>query len=273
MKFAVVAKPDDAKSLNVSESVISYLEDNGYDYEVEWNLASSMGTIGTPLDQIDVNVIVVVGGDGTILLTLQKSRGKILGINTGLLGFLTEVSMDKWKYALEKTINGDYIIDRRMKLSVKVDNNGLPEATNEAVIHTSEISKMRHFKILAEGETIDIMRADGIIVATPTGSTCYAMSAGGPIIDPRVSGILIVPIAPFKISARAFVLDAECRTEIELSDEKKSIIVIDGQYTSELEGDERIVFKKSEMYAEFIRFGKHYFYDNFRQKIMKMEGC
>jgi NAD+ kinase len=126
---------------------------------------------------------------------------------------------------------------------------------------------MRHYQIFLSGQLVDDVRADGIIVATPTGSTCYAMSAGGPILDPSVNAFVIVPLAPFKLSARAVVVPSDKRISISLMDDKPSKLVLDGQYEETVGHGDRIELTASERPARFIRFSPD-FYAHIRRKLM-----
>jgi NAD+ kinase len=126
---------------------------------------------------------------------------------------------------------------------------------------------MRHYRVLLSGQKVDDVRADGIIVATPTGSTCYAMSAGGPIVDPGTKGFVIVPLAPFKMSSRAVVVPSNRRLSVCLVDGKPSKLVLDGQVEEGLPPGTTVEFSASERPAEFIRFRSD-FYENLRQKLL-----
>ena len=253
MNYAVMANPECEPCLKLAAEVAK--KKNAL---MEERTAHRLGRSGTRLEDIDVDVIITIGGDGTILLALQRARGKILGVNMGLLGFLTEAEPeDIWK-AIDRVENGDYIIDRRMKLAVYLNESKLYDCVNEAVVHTSEIAKLRSYRIKYGKEVVDEVRADGIIISTPTGSTSYAMSAGGPVLHPSIEAFVVVPIAPFRYTARVFVLPAE-EIEIESMDKKRNLLVLDGQYYKEMKAGDTIKIAKSENYAEFIRFESSFF--------------
>src|SRR5207302_11438515 len=135
------------------------------------------------------DLMLAIGGDGTILRALQLSDAKVLGINSGSLGFLAEVNTDDVEGALDRVARGDYRLEERMRLKVTVDGERLFDCTHEAGVHTAQIAKIRHFEIRLNDQMVERVRADGIIVATPTGSTSYSMSAGGPIVDPHLDAI------------------------------------------------------------------------------------
>jgi NAD+ kinase len=239
----------------------------GQDYVIEKRAADALGKKGVLLPNMDADVIITIGGDGTILRTLQGTDSPILGINAGVLGFLTEVQPDEAKTAVKKVLSGKYRIEERLKLRTSMDGKRLEDATNEAVIHTAAIAKMRHFAISVDGTPATEMRADGLIVATPTGSTCYAMSVGSSIIDPRVEALVIAPIAPFRLSARPFVVPARSKISVSIKEPRECIMVIDGQCEFEMSGSEKLVFTESDKKARFVSF-KDDFYRNLEEKLV-----
>ncbi|HEX9907306.1 MAG TPA: NAD(+)/NADH kinase [Thermoplasmata archaeon] len=239
----------------------------GHDFVIESKTAQALGRKGVLLPNMDADVIVTVGGDGTILRTLQGTDKPILGVNAGVLGFLTEVQPDEVKWAVKRLLKGDYRIEERLKLKTIMNGRRLEDATNEAVIHTAHIAKMRHFAISVDETPATEMRADGLIVATPTGSTCYAMSVGSSIIDPRVDALVIAPIAPFRLAARPFVVPAKSKIEVTISEPRECIMVIDGQCEFKMDGTEKLLFTSSNKKARFVSF-KDDFYRNLEEKLM-----
>src|SRR5256712_4391205 len=169
-----------------------------------------------PLAHMKADVVLAIGGDGTILRALQLSDAKVLGINSGSLGFLAEVYAEEIDEYLDRIVRGDYKVEERMRLKVTVDGERMFDCTNEAVVHTAHVAKIRHFDIRLGDEMVERVRADGMIVATPTGSTSYSMSAGGPIVDPHVDAIIVTAIAPFKPASRPHAeerrVGKECRS-------------------------------------------------------------
>ncbi len=248
MRYGLVANPEKEECVRFAKSVVDKLSP-----AIEQQTAHALNMKGVPLEDMDVDIIITVGGDGTILLALQRAKGKILGVNMGLLGFLTEISPEQLDEAIEKIENGDYSIDRRMRIKVMLNGQRLYDCTNEVVVHTAEIAKLRSYSIYYEGELLDEFRADGLIVATPTGSTSYALSAGGPILHPYLEGMVLTPIAPFKKYPMSFVLPTG-KIDIRLKDGKSNLLVLDGQYSVKIEKNDVVEIEKSESYAEFIRF-------------------
>ncbi|MEM4728423.1 MAG: NAD(+)/NADH kinase [Thermoplasmata archaeon] len=268
MDFGIVAKPGLPRAMEASRRVLNFLRGRrGVGrVQVEASLARGLRTEGVPLQRMRADVIVTIGGDGTVLKALQEARGRVFAVNAGVLGFLTEVPIDGVIPGLKRILRGEYIVERRLRLRTDLDGRRLPDSTNEAVVHTSATSKMRHYRIFLSDQLVDDVRADGVIVATPTGSTCYAMSAGGPILDPSVAAFVIVPLAPFKLSSRAFVVPSDRRISVALMDDKPSTLVLDGQHETPLPPGSRVEFSASESPAEFIRFAPD-FYARLREKL------
>ena len=209
----------------------------------------------TATNKMIIGSLETIGGDGTILRTLQKCNVNIFGINAGVLGFLTEVKEDQALEGLKRILDKDFVIDERTRLKTMVNNKILFDAVNEAVIHTAHIAKMRNYEILVDDFVAATIRADGIIIATPTGSTSYAMSAGGPILDPRVEAFVIIPIAPFKLSARPMVIPIDSKVTIKhLEPKRTSLLVLDGQFEYKINTDDKLKFTRSDSPAKFIKF-------------------
>jgi NAD+ kinase len=249
----------------VARKVLEALK--GQNYVIESGSAKALGRKGVLLQNMAADVIITIGGDGTILRTLQGTDSPILGVNAGVLGFLTEIQASEVKRAVKKIIAGQYRIEERLKLKTVMDGKRLEDATNEAVIHTAQVAKMRHFGISVDGTPATQMRADGLIVATPTGSTCYAMSVGSAIVDPRVEALVIAPIAPFRLAARPFVVPARSKITVTVMDPRECIMVIDGQCELKMDGSEKLEFTASNKKARFVSF-ENDFYRNLEEKLV-----
>ncbi len=239
----------------------------GSDYVMESRTAEALGMEGIPLSSMRVTALITIGGDGTILRTLQACDAPVMGVNAGVLGFLTEIPANEIKAAVKNLLAGKYHIDERLKLKTTMNGKRLEDATNEAVVHTAHIAKMRHFEISIDGTPATEVRADGLIVATPTGSTSYAMSVGSSIIDPRVEAFVIAPIAPFRLAARPLVVAAKSKITVTIMEPRECTMVIDGQCEFKIRGDERLVFTASEKKARFISF-KDDFYRTLEEKLI-----
>ncbi|MBN1455574.1 MAG: NAD(+)/NADH kinase [Methanomicrobia archaeon] len=248
-----------SEDLAVVLQLVAALEDQ-ISIVLDETTAAKLQREGTRIADMDVDLLVCVGGDGTILRALHavKSTTPVLGINTGAIGFLAEVQPEASVTTLTSLLQG-FEVGPRERLAVHIAGKAetMPYAMNEVVAITSRPGKLLHFAILIDNEELERLRADGVIFATPTGSTAYAMSAGGPIVDPGVNAAIIVPIAPFKLSARPTVVDIESKISFQLLEEKAAELVIDGQYYRAIRKEERITITRGEP-AFFVKLGdKH----------------
>lgn len=267
MRFGVTANPQSARAVKAVRKVIDVLREE-HRVLIEEDLAEVLGEKGSRLDAMNIDFLVTVGGDGTILRALQKGDFNILGVNISRVGFLTEVPFDDLDQALSGIADGKFEIDERIKLKVQVGGKRLADCTNEAVIHTASLAKVRRFKVTIDGEVLSQVEGDGIIVATPTGSTAYSMSAGGPLLDPRVKAFVVTPLAPFRRSLRPTVVPAEGKVEVELVGGGGCVMVLDGQEEVALKGQEAVRFTISEKRARFVRFSRA-FYSRVQEKLME----
>ena len=304
-KVGIVSRIDQDRPILFSAKIIEYLLTNGREVVIEKRLAKKLQkmkknpdldkiiektkkhypAIAHFLDDIDFEIdykqlsrgiydfncdmAVVIGGDGTLLRAQSKMKDEtpIFGINMGTVGFLTEIeAIDTFK-ALDEVFKGDYYKEKRTKLVVSHENHHY-SAMNEVVIKTDKPAKMLHFQIKVDGEIIEEVRADGLIISTPSGSTAYAMSAGGPIVDPKVEGFIIIPICPYKLGARPFVVSDNSEITVKLLKKGKSaVFVMDGQTNDEAEYEEEIVLKKSDKNVYLIRTSTKYFYKKVKEKL------
>jgi NAD+ kinase len=272
MKFGIVANVTNPKAVKLANRVIDVLKPE-VEIVIEQELGKKIGIKGIKtvtidkFDKLKVDILVTLGGDGTILRALQQCNANIFGINAGVLGFLTEVHEEQAIEGLTRILDKDYVIDERARLKTIVNKKRLFDATNEAVIHTAHIAKMGHYEVLVDDVVAESIRADGIIIATPTGSTSYAMSAGGPILDPRVEAFIIVPIAPFKLSARPMVIPIDSSVSIQLlTPNRPSLLVLDGQQEYKIKTNDKVTFSRSESPARFIKFEPD-FYKRIEEKL------
>ena len=215
------------------------------------------------------DMAIILGGDGTLLRTQTKMTEEIpiFGINLGTVGFLTEIEVNETFDSLKKILKGEYYLEKRTKLVVSHENHHY-SALNEVVVMTDEPSKMLHFQVQVDGEIIEEFRADGLIISTPSGSTAYSMSAGGPIVDPNVGGFIIIPICPYKLGVRPFIVSDESEIIVKLLKKgKTAVFVMDGQINEEAEYQEEIRFKKSDKHVYFIRNSNKCFYKKVKDKL------
>jgi len=270
MKWGLVCNYHVKKACSLANDIYDFIKEYGEVFTEE-KFSEGRKIKGYSLDDINKNadIVITVGGDGTILRALEKIEKPIFAINSGGMGFLSEVESKYSKEGLERVIAGEYNIEERSKLKVIVDDKRLPDAANEVTVQTSRIAKMIYLQILVENELLETFGADGVIVATPTGSTSYSLSAGGPILDPSVEAMVIAPLAPFKLAARPWVVPLDKKIGVKLLYKSKgSKIVIDGESPLDVTPESNIMITGSEKKAHFIRFGES-FYQMVRLKLVR----
>lgn len=252
MKIGIVSRLDRKDALELAKLAIDFLAGRAVKLEFESSLAAKLGLRGVALENFKADLVLVIGGDGTILRTLQKCSKPVLGVKVGAVGFLAEAEPAQLFKALEKVLAGRYRIEARIKLKTVLNKELLPDATNEVVLHTARVAKICQFKIKFNS-TSQELTGDGLIVATPTGSTSYALSVGSPILDQKVKAFVLAPIAPFRFATRPLVVATESKIEVSLSKGKEWVLVIDGQYERKLKEKDRVKLGLAERAAQFVR--------------------
>ena len=247
-----------------AERTISALK--GCDLTLDEESAKVFGMKGTPLDEMDVDIMITIGGDGTILRTLMNNDAPLIGINAGGVGFLAEIDVGDIEVGMEKLRKGEYVVEECFKIGSWYNGEYLARAVNEVVVHTDTIAKIRHYRVYVNDKLMTEVRADGIIVSTPTGSTCYAMSLGAPLIDTRVNAFVVVPMAAYKFASRPFVVPADSKVTVEVVMDTGCVIVVDGQKEYAMAGKTRVDISKSGT-VRFIRFDTD-FYSKVRKKLV-----
>lgn len=224
----------------------------------------------------DLGLVVSLGGDGTMLrsVDLVADRGvPVLGINLGRLGYLTEVEPGGLRMALKRYLAGSYNIEQRMRLDVTIDApsgagaaSGTFSALNEAVVGKTPAGQVVRLRVSIDGESLLTYYADGIIVATPTGSTAYAWSAGGPIMAPTHEALLLTPVAPHTIFDRSLVLDPRSVIRLEVVGDRCASVSVDGANLGQLEEGDAVVCTAANRPARLVTFGPRNFIDILKRK-------
>jgi NAD+ kinase len=221
------------------------------------------------------DMIVVIGGDGTMLRsgTMAAPHGvPVLGVNMGRLGFLPEVQPGEWKGAFARILVGDYWIEERMMLHVEhhrgAEMQGSYEVLNEAVVNRGGVARPVRLRALIDGDELTTYVADGLIVATATGSTAYALAVGGPILPPELKDMLIIPISPHLCLDRAVVLSNGSTLEITVRTDHEAVLNADGCVSIPLEDKDRVCVTGSKYVTRFVRVQDPvYFYRNLTSRI------
>ncbi|HJJ54704.1 MAG TPA: NAD(+)/NADH kinase [Methanocorpusculum sp.] len=268
MKICIVSKVDVKEPIELAQSIGWELSNLGHEVVYEDSIASELGYDGVSLADLKADLVFVIGGDGSVLraVRLMKKQIPVLGINQGQVGFLTDLERDKVQECLS-ALKPPLVLDSRMRIAVSCEGRDLGCALNEAVIVTSRPSKMLSFTVYADDVPVDTFRADGLIVSTPTGSTAYAMSVGGPIVDPKVETILLAPIAPYLLSSRPILLSGSSTVRIEMTSQNKSAVLsLDGKDQYDIGERASIIIRKAETPALFVDIGRT-FYEKVEQKL------
>jgi len=234
--------------------------------------ALGLPELGSDADPNSADLAVALGGDGTVLRTVQLVDGvPILSVNVGLLGYLTEVEPPGLTEALEQWLAGEFRIEGRMLLEIAVERAAAvaPEryrALNEAVIEKREAGHMVRLLMSIGGVPFITYATDGLIVATPTGSTAYSLSARGPIVSPQHRAILLTPVSPHMLFDRALVLDPEETVTVEVLGHRPADLSVDGRRVAGLTEGDRIICRPDVEVARFVRFGTHRFHQILKTK-------
>ena len=216
-----------------------------------------------------IDVGIVIGGDGTMLhvtRALAEFDLPVIGINLGRLGFLTDIPIDKMEEKIDEILRGEYIIEERTMLSAKIfHQDGILvdcTALNDIVLTKGDTGKMIEFEAKVNGESVGRTRGDGVIIATPTGSTAYALSAGGPILHPLLPAVVFAPMCPHTLGQRPLILDDQSQIEIELVDLAGAAanFFVDGLRALSLSGNENILIQRATKVGRMVRVKNHNHY-------------
>lgn len=289
MKALILPNYGKALTHDCTQAIASALEQSGCEVIMQplcWDCAgadaqSDRLTAGKLSDGCDV--LIAVGGDGTMMHAAKfaAEAGKpILGVNTGRLGFMAGLEAAE-PGLVTRLVSGEYTTEQRMLLDVEVLRGGevirLDHAINEAVVSRGALSKIITIKVHHNGRQAMELRADGIIVSTPTGSTAYALSAGGPVIDPSLKCIEVTPVCPHSLMDRAIIFDSQSELVIEADRRREDYITlpddrinlaVDGERTCELQPGDRIRIRRSSLSAQFIIIKKQSFANLLMQKFI-----
>ncbi len=273
MKIGIVSRTDKEEAIELDRNIVKYLLANHVEIELDTSLANELeeySDLETPIEDMTSDIVLCVGGDGTVLNAqhvLSPKKIPILSINMGTVGFLTEVDPEDIFECLDKLLSYDFFIEERLQLDVLCNDEWIT-VLNELVIMTSQPAKMLNLRVSVDEEVVDEVRADGLIVSTPSGSTAYSMSAGGPIVDPRVDAAIIIPICPFKLNTRPKIVPAESTITVKfLKEGKQAIGVLDGVSRENFNYMDEVKIKKSDNAAYFVRFKKN-FYNSVNNKLI-----
>jgi len=283
-RIGIVLKPHQHDALKTICDLTQWLSDRGIEVvggpEIERERVEHQ--TGCPVKEVPteklaavVDLILVLGGDGTMIATarmIEDLEVPVLGINYGGLGYLTEFRIEELYSALESILEGNYRLDKRVMLRTlhqrgdEVVNSN--RVLNDVVINKSALARIIEIDAYLNDQFVNSFRADGLIVSTPTGSTAYNLSAGGPVMFPSMNAILITPICPFTLSNRPIVVPDDAVIELRLkTDQEEVALTLDGQVGFPLKIGDRVVIQKSETTFNLIQPSNRNYFDVLRDKL------
>lgn len=276
--IAIFAKMHDPRCQGVAGELFSWLQQRGCQPLIEKHLALHLGCQGVDLADISsrADMVVVLGGDGTLISTTRIIGERdipILGVNLGSLGFLTEIALDELYPALEKCLAGDFRVSERLMLRAVVERDGRETAShlvlNDVVINKGALARIVDLKTKVNRLDLATFKADGLIICTPTGSTGYSLSAGGPIINPSMNCIVITPICPHTLTNRPIVIDDNSVVDISVNslDDEDIFLTLDGQVGLELRSGDRIHVSRANHTAKLVMSEKRDYFAVLRTKL------
>ena len=265
--LVIAVHPKFSAALNEAQAIVDYLKEQGFDDVPMGSLNDE--DLRRRLKSGEFDVMIAVGGDGTILRAghlCAPSNVPILGINMGKFGFLIQVERESWREMLRQMLDGDFWIENRLMLRVELfragENQGVWHALNEAVVSRGQYLNPVRISASVDGLYLATYVADGLLASTATGSTAYALAAGGPILPPELRNILIVPVAPHLSVDRAVVLAEGASVSITVQSDN-AVLSVDGQSPIGLDAGDRVDIRSADYSVKFIRFGDlGYFYRN-----------
>ncbi|WP_395480085.1 NAD(+) kinase [Candidatus Curculioniphilus buchneri] len=278
--IGIVGHPRHQHALTTHEKLYHWLKNKGYNVIIErqvaGNLALAQGAIGnlTDIGQ-QADLAIVVGGDGNMLgaaRVLAQYDIKIIGINRGNLGFLTDLDPSSAFAQLSDVLAGHYFSEKRFLLEVQIIRKNictrLSNAINEIVLHSGHVARMIEFEVYIDDKFAFFQRSDGLIIATPTGSTAYSLSAGGPILTPLVDAIALVPMFPHTLSSRPLVINNRSTIRLKFFQQTSNLeINCDNQITLAFQNEEEIFIRCSDYYLDLIHPNDYNYFNTLGKKL------
>ena len=260
----LVARYDKKASLKLAEELGRHMQAKGLDVFAEETLRGKLDVEVkfVPLKRMKTDFVITIGGDGTIFRTcisLAKPEPPILAVNMGVRGFLTEVEPSEALAAVDRSLKGDFKIEKYMKLAAATDGTRLPDALNDVVIFPDDPAKLLCTRILKDKIPILDCEADGLMISTQTGSTGYSLSAGGPVLDPNIDAFVLTPICPLS-PIRPIVFPADSKITIEAERPRRMLILIDGRHKQLVRSKlPSLTVTRSKYETSFIRFRANFY--------------
>ncbi len=281
--IGILTKPKFPEVRSTLQAVVSWLRERHIEVVLDVTSAALLGEPGgiqkTQLASKS-DVLLVLGGDGTMLNAARLAGERsipILGVNMGGLGFLTEVRLEHLYPSLERVFANDFVLDERIMLKTHIHRHGETVAQgvvlNDVVISKGTLARMIELRIAIQGQFVTNLRGDGLIVSTPTGSTAYSLSAGGPIINPAVRSVTLAPICPHTLTHRPLLVPADAQIEVTLtSKDDGAMATLDGQVGVGITQGDTVEISVSDYLTRLIRFPESSYYEVLREKLKWGDG-
>lgn len=263
MKIGLTANPKKPAAIELAREAVRLIGDRAEIFVSDESAAIGPSLPHRPLEELNSDVLIAIGGDGTFLYALRRSGAPLLPINAGTVGVLAEVEAhrpNEFAGAIDRLLKGHYFLEERMKLAALIGDVPVPDATNDFVLHSAQVGKMGLFEIAFDGHVEGQVRADGLILASPTGSTAYSLSSLGPIVDPGLDAIVLTAIAPFRVEARALVIEPLRTVRLRpIEAGRGAVVIADGQDEYPLAPGSEVTVYRSPRRATLVRFGSRFF--------------
>jgi len=278
MRFGLIANINRSGAEEAIASIIKWAKDSDQELILTHGLKEVVTDYSNFAPREDlaeaVDVLVAMGGDGSILAAARSvgsSGTPLLGINIGSLGFLTQQTPKQMGTALDAILAGEYGIEERMMLKAEFSGRGplpMPFALNDIVLDNGPVSRVLNINLRINGEKVVSYIADGLIIATPTGSTAYNLAVGGPIMNPTMDAMIASPISPFSLTTRPMILPGSDRLELDISTPKReAVLTLDGQVRIELRESQPVTITRADYTSKFIVFPENSYYKLLRNKL------
>lgn len=277
--IGIIAKDDSEAVRQTVSQLVEFLTQKGrevlFDQSADGLIENSESISREALAQ-QSDLVIVVGGDGTFLSAVRSLADygtPVLGINLGRLGFLVDISPDNMLEHLQQILDGQYVDESRFLLEADVIRSGeivaQADAFNDVVVHIRDVARMIEFETYINGQFVNYQRSDGLVISTPTGSTAYALSSGGPLLHATLDAIVLVPICPHTLSNRPLVINANSTVEVVIGDSKQttSQVTFDGQTAFDVIAGDRIVVRKKQNIIHLIHPANYDYYEILRAKL------
>ena len=269
-KLGIYVNKNKDKDLKITENIVECAKKYGFIPRVIMDIKNEERRVSES-DIEGLDAIIVLGGDGTILriaAVAARAGVPLLSINLGHLGFLTELELGEMETGFKKLSENDFSIEERMMLALKAEDIEYL-ALNDVCLQRASRARLLKFKAYAGENLVDSLAADGVLISSPTGSTAYSLSAGGPIISPRLSLLLMTPICAHTLRARPIVFNDDETLKFVSSDECGFAVICDGEQKHKLDGVKTVKICKSVYQIKFINFGQKNFFNRLEQKLIE----